>query len=92
MLATDVIKKPILTEKTTYAMNEEGKYTFLVDRRANKDDIRDAFQQIYGIRPVKVVTQTRKGRTRRMKFGWVGAKVTKKAIVRLPEGKTIELF
>ena len=92
MDATYVIKKPILTEKSTEAMNEEGRYTFLVDRRASKTEIKDAVESIYGVKVVGVTTQVRKGKERRLRYGWVTEKVTKKAVVRLAEGQTIDLF
>ncbi|MCC7390043.1 MAG: 50S ribosomal protein L23 [Phycisphaerales bacterium] len=92
MDATYVIKKPILTEKSTTAMNEEGRYSFLVDRRASKTEIKSAVESIYGVKVVGVTTQVRKGRERRLRYGWVTEKVTKKATVRLAEGQTIELF
>lgn len=92
MDATYVIKKPMLTEKSTFAMNEEGRYTFLVDRRASKDEIKRAVEELYGVKVVGVTTQVRKGKERRLKYGWVTEKVTKKAMVRLAEGQTIDLF
>jgi large subunit ribosomal protein L23 len=92
MDATYVIKKPMLTEKSTFAMNEEGRYSFLVDRRASKDEIKRAVESLYGVKVVGVTTQNRKGKERRLKYGWVTEKVTKKATVRLAEGQTIELF
>jgi large subunit ribosomal protein L23 len=92
MDATYVVKKPLLTEKSTFAMNEEGRYTFLVDRGASKDEIKRAVESLYGVKVVGVTTQTRKGRERRLRYGWVTERVTKKATVRLAEGQTIELF
>ena len=92
MDATYVIKKPMLTEKTTTAMNEQSRYTFLVDRRASKDEIKGAVESLYGVKVVGVTTQRRKGKERRLRYGWVTEKVTKKATVRLAEGQTIELF
>ncbi len=92
MDATYVIKKPMLTEKTTTAMNEQSRYTFLVDRRATKDEIKGAVESLYGVKVVGVTTQRRKGKERRLRYGWVTEKVTKKATVRLAEGQTIELF
>lgn len=92
MDATYVIKKPMLTEKTTTAMNEQSRYTFLVDRRATKDEIRGAVESLYGVKVVGVTTQRRKGKERRLRYGWVTEKVTKKATVRLAEGQTIDLF
>jgi len=82
----------MLTEKSTEAMNEQGRFTFLVDRRASKDQIKDAVESIYGVKVVGVNTQVRKGKERRLKYGWVTETKTKKAIVRLAEGQTIDLF
>lgn len=91
MDAAYVIKKPIITEKSTHD-TEASKYTFLVDRKATKDDIRKAVQHMYGVKVDKVATQVRKGGSRRTRFGYVDAKVTKKAVVTLKDGATIELF
>jgi large subunit ribosomal protein L23 len=92
MDSTYIIKKPILTEKSTAAMNEEARYTFEVDRRASKNDVKRAVEQLYGVKVEGVTTQVRKGGERRLKYGWVTDKVTKKATVRLAEGQVIELF
>lgn len=91
MEPTQVIKKPILTEKSTHSM-EEGRYTFLVDRRATKDDVKASVETIYGVKVVGVTTQMRKGKNRRLRYGWVKEGMTKKATVRLAEGQAIELF
>jgi len=92
MLATDVIKKPILTEKSTFDMNERNRYTFEVDRRATKTDIKDAVESLYNVKVDGVATQVRKGKARRMRYGYVQEASTKKATVRLAEGQSIELF
>jgi len=92
MEALYVIKKPLLTEKNTYAMNEQGRYSFLVDRRASKTEIKSAVESLYGVKVAGVNTQVRKGRTRRLKYGPVEEPQTKKATVRLQEGQKIELF
>ncbi len=92
MDSTYIIKKPLLTEKSTTAMNEETRYTFLVDRRASKPDVKRAVEQLYGVKVEGVTTQIRKGGERRLKYGRVTDKITKKAIVRLAEGQVIELF
>lgn len=92
MHASYVIKKPIVTEKSTLATGEANQYVFLVDRRATKDEIKDAVQTLYGIRPISVTTQLRKGGRRRLKYGWVAPSPNKKATVRLAEGKTIEVI
>ena len=92
MEAHYVIKQPILTEKSTYAMNEKAQYSFLVDRTATKDQIKKAVQEIYKVKVVGITTQVRKGKFRRLKFGLTQESTTKKATVRLAEGQAIELF
>ena len=92
MEAHYVIKKPILTEKSTFAMNEKAQYSFLVDAHAQKDQIKQAIEHLYKVKVVGVSTQVRKGKQRRLKVGVVPEPTTKKAIVRLAEGQAIELF
>jgi large subunit ribosomal protein L23 len=87
-----VIKRPTVTEKGTYVMNEQGRYTFEVDPRANKNDIKTAVEAIYKVKVEKVNTLTRRGKFRRMKFGLTQESCTKTAVVRLKKGDTIELF
>ena len=92
MEAIYIIKKPLVTEKTTYGMNEHRHYAFEVDPRASKTQIKEAVQELYNVRVVGVNTQVRKGKTRRLKYGYVSEPVSKRAIVRLHEEDTIELF
>lgn len=87
-----ILRKPIVTEKSTEAMNHANVYTFEVDRRASKTDIKAAVEKAYGVKVLKVTTSTRKGGARRMRKGWIADKVTKKATVRVREGDVIELF
>ena len=92
MQHTTVIKRPLLTEKSTFAMNERKQYAFEVDPRATKVDIKAAVESVYGVRVTGVSTQTRKGRQRRLKHSLVVEGNTKKATVRLHPDDTIELF
>ncbi|MEQ9095248.1 hypothetical protein AY599_14065 [Leptolyngbya valderiana BDU 20041] len=92
MHPSTVIKKPIVTERSTAAMADENRYTFLVDRRADKTSIKRAVESLYGVSVLGITTQVRKNRERRLKYGYVQAPPTKKAIVRLAEGQTIDLF
>jgi large subunit ribosomal protein L23 len=92
MQAHYIIKRPVLTEKSTFAMNERAQYSFLVDPRATKDDIKRAVEELYKVKVVGVNTQNRKGKHRRLKFGLTIEPTTKKATVKLAEGQTIELF
>lgn len=87
----DVLLKPVVSEKS-YGLLDEGKYTFLVDPRANKTEIRIAVEQIFNVKVVAVNTINRAGKTRRTRFGVGRRKSTKRAIVTLREGDTIDIF
>jgi large subunit ribosomal protein L23 len=90
--AIHILKKPLLSEKSTYGMNEHKLYAFLVDPRATKTEIKDAVQTIYKVRVESVNTQVRKNKTKMLKYGAVTPASTKKAIVRLHPEDSIELF
>lgn len=87
-----IIRKPLLTEKSTEAMNEHGRYTFEVDRRATKTDVKNAIEKLYDVHVEGIETRTQKGKMRRLRYGYVREKVRKIATVRLREGEMIELF
>lgn len=87
-----VIFRPVLSEKSTYAMNEQKRYTFEVDNRATKDEIKEAIQTIYKVRVVGINTSIRQSRERMLKFGKQDGKITKKAVIRLHKDDSIELF
>jgi large subunit ribosomal protein L23 len=89
---THIIKKPLLSEKGTYGMNEQGRYAFIVDPRATKTEIKNAVEFIYKVKVTGVNTQVRKAKARRLKYGLVIAAPTKKATIRLKDGDKIELF
>lgn len=91
MLPTDVLRKPLLTEKAAFAGSELSRYAFEVDPRATKNDIKAAVESIYKVSVVKVNTQVRKAADRRVKTGLAEGRLTKLALVRLKEGQTIEL-
>src|SRR5690606_24342204 len=59
----EVIRAPILTEKSELARDATGAYTFEVDRRATKDDIKAAIKRFFGVDPVEVRTQIVRGKT-----------------------------
>jgi large subunit ribosomal protein L23 len=87
-----ILRKPLLTEKSTGQMEESNVYTFEVDRRASKDDVKEAIEKAYGVKVVKVTTQVRKGGSRRFKYGSVAENSWKRAAVKVAEGQSIELF
>jgi large subunit ribosomal protein L23 len=89
----DVILEPVVSEKS-YNLLDEGAYTFKVHPDANKIQIRQAIESIFDVRVLKVTTANRKGKRKRnrraMTFGRRAD--TKRAIVTLVEGDTIDLF
>lgn len=92
MEATQIIRKPIITEKATIESSEHNRYTFEIDRSATKDDVKRAVEALYGVRVVGVATQNRKGQMRRNRFGHWRAKQFKRAVVRVHPEDRIELF
>jgi len=92
MEAHDVLKRPMLTEKTTYSSNEHNRHGFIVDRRATKTDIKRAVEALYGVRVVGVSTQNHRTRDRRYRYGAVQGKITKKALVRVHGDDTLEIL
>ncbi len=86
----DILIAPVVSEKS-YGLLDEGKYTFLVDPRANKTEIKIAVEQIFKVKVDSVHTMNRKGKTRRTRFGLGKRKDTKRAIVSLREG-SIDIF
>ncbi len=86
----DILLSPVVSEKS-YALMDEGKYTFIVDPRANKTQIKIAIERIFDVKVDSVHTLTRKGKTRRTKAGLGKRKDTKRAIVSLREG-AIDIF
>ena len=89
----DVILRPVVSEKS-YALLDEGVYTFVVDPRATKTEIRQAVESIFNVRVTNVNTLTRKGkRKRNRRTGAYGQRVdTKRALVTLAAGDKIDLF
>jgi large subunit ribosomal protein L23 len=87
----DVIIRPIVSEKS-YAGIEQNSYTFMVDRGANKTEIKEAVQSIWGVRVTSVNTLNRPGKVKRR--GWTKGKRPdqKRAIVTLAEGDSIQIF
>jgi large subunit ribosomal protein L23 len=89
--ARDVVIRPVVSEKS-YSGLEGRVYTFLVDPRANKTEIKEAIQQIWNVRVVSVNTLTRKGKLKRRRFTQGKRADQKRAIVTLAEGDAIEIF
>ena len=86
----DVVIAPVVSEKS-YANIDEGKYTFLVDPKATKSEIKYAVEKIFSVKVDSVNTINRPGKRKRTRFGWGQRKATKRAIVSLREG-SIDIF
>ncbi len=88
----DVIRRPLITEKSMSDI-AEGKYTFVVDKKANKTEIKNALEKIFDVKVAKVNTMNMTGKQKRMGAN-VGKRADwKKAIVTLaPDSKGIEFF
>ena len=89
----DIVLRPVVSEKS-YALLDEGVYTFLVAPDANKTEIRQAVESIFNVRVSKVNTLNRKGKQKRNRRNFTMGKRadTKRAIVTLAGDDRIELF
>ena len=89
----DVVIRPIVSEKS-YALLDEGVYTFLVHPDSNKVEIKQAVESIFNVRVAKVNTLNRKGKRKRNRrtFTYGKRSDTKRAIVTLQGDDRIDLF
>lgn len=92
----EILQKPILTEKASALTEKANRFTFRVDHRANKLQIKQAIEQLYGVTIVALNTIVVQGKakTRNTKAGLVSGRTPKykKAIVTLKEGETIDYY
>jgi large subunit ribosomal protein L23 len=87
----DVIKRPIITEKSS-ALVEKLQYTFEVDPKATKTEIKDAIEKIFKVNVVEIRTINVHRKAKRMQRFEGFKPAYKKAIVRLMPGQTIDKF
>jgi large subunit ribosomal protein L23 len=92
MNAHDVIRRPLVTEKSNLAREEENVATFAVDPRANKHEIQRAVEELFDVEVLCVRTMRQPRRTRRIGRHAGRRAEWKKAIVQLAEGQSIEFF
>ncbi|MBL7718815.1 MAG: 50S ribosomal protein L23 [Flavipsychrobacter sp.] len=96
MILTDVLVRPLITEKVNSQMEKSNRYSFEVDRRANKLEIKKAVEEYYGVKVsgVNTIVVPGKSKSRFTKSGFIqGVKgAYKKAVVTLSEGDSIDLF
>ena len=95
----DVIYRPVVTEKSAQAIEEENVYTFIVDRKSNKIEIKKAVEGIWDVKVSDVRTMRYSGKLKRALMGRlsrnpkVGRRPAfKKAVVQLAEGDHIEFY
>ena len=91
-----IIKKPVITEKMTAVSEKLNRFAFIVDKNANKYQIKDAIEKLYDVKVVAVNTMNYDGKlkSRYTKSGVVSGRraAFKKAIVTLREGDTIDFY
>ncbi len=87
----DILLRPIISEKT-YRLADDGKYTFLVPQHANRTEVRQAVEAVFGVKVTGVNTLNRPGKRRRTRNGWGKRNDTKRAIVTLASGEKIDVF
>ncbi len=92
MNAIDIIKRPIVTEKTAWESASRNRVSFEVDPRATKAQIRHAVASLYNVRVIGVATQVRKGVYKRSRYGEVKLPDWKRATVQLHPDSKIELI
>ena len=87
----DVIIRPVVSEKS-YSGLEANRYTFLVAPDANKTEIKEAIQKIWNVQVLSVNTLMRRGKVKKRRYTKGKRPDQKRAIVKLSEGDTIEIF
>lgn len=90
--ATEVIKAPVISEKSTFLANTRNAYTFEVDKQADKDQIKAAIEKLYNVKVVGIRTVRVAGKPRRTRAGYATTPLWKKAIVKLHPDHKIDLF
>lgn len=96
MILSEVLVRPVITEKVNRQMEASGRYTFIVGKRANKLEIKKAVEEFYGVKvsDVNTVVVPAKNKSRFTKAGLLSGRKPsyKKAVITLAEGETIDLF
>jgi large subunit ribosomal protein L23 len=87
----DILIAPVVSEKS-YGLLDDNKYTFVVHPDANKTEIKIAVETIFNVKVTAVNTLNRKGKTRRTRSGLGKRKDTKRAIVSVAAGQSIDIF
>jgi len=88
----DIIFEPVVSEKSYDLVADKNMYTFIVDPRSNKTEIKQAIEKIFDVKVVSVNTMNRKGKRKRTGLTVGKRKDTKRALVTLAAGDSIDVF
>lgn len=88
----DIILEPVVSEKSYDLIEKHNTYTFLVDPRSNKTEIKQAVQAVFGVEVTRVNTQNRRGKVKRTGYVRGRRKSVRRALVTLAQGDSIDLF
>jgi large subunit ribosomal protein L23 len=88
----DIIIEPVVSEKSYDLIDDNNTYTFIVDPRTNKTEIKQAIESIFEVKVTSVNTMIRKGKQKRTGTTLGRRKSTKRALVTLADGDTIDVF
>jgi len=92
MNPTQIIIKPLVTEKSAWEAEARNRYTFEVHPQANKHQVRAAVEEIYKVKVAEVATQHRPGKYKRTRWGTIKSRSWKRAVVKLAGDHRIDLF
>ena len=90
-LLTDKIIQPLLSEKVARRESKLNEFTIVVAKEMTKPEIAKAVEQLFGVKPTAVRTAIFRKKIRRNRYAEIAPRSYKKAMVRLPEGKRLEL-
>src|SRR5262245_2638149 len=90
--AHQVLLRPLITEKGMHQVTRHNAYTFEINQLADKDQVKAAVEEMFGVRVLRVRTQMRMGKKRRFRFRQGRLSNWKKAIVTLHDDDRIEFF
>ncbi len=88
----DIILSPVVSEKSYDLIEDHNTYTFLIDPRVNKTEVKQAVESIFEVKVVRVNTQTRKGKLKRTGYVMGKRSDRKRALVTLADGDEIDIF
>lgn len=88
----DLIIEPVVSEKSYDQIEDANTYTFIVDRRTTKTEIKEAVESIFKVKVVRVNTINRKGKRKRTGYTIGTRPASKRALVTLAEGEEIDIF